>query len=249
MNRAPAVVRKWRRVVASGCSHGDLIDPIRRAEVLAFKQRFKPERTFELGDVVDTAAFRHGARGSRDETTPIQPDKMAAVSWLEEYEPDRVAWGNHCWRLVEWMGHHNAIVSAAAGGVWNELQHTVAKLKAQTRPYHIQHGWFHEGGVFWGHGYMFNQNAVRDHAEMLGGRVVMAHLHTPEQVPGRVIGAGSSFCVGTLADVDKMTYADRNRSKVRWGAGVVFGEMCETESVLWLASAKPGEPLRFPPGL
>jgi len=35
-----------------------------------------------------------------------------------------------------------------------------------------------------------------------------------------------------------MTYADTNRAKNRWGAGVVFGEMCETESKLWLARNK-----------
>ena len=249
MRKAPAIIRKWKRVTAVGCTHGDLASKGRLDEVLKFVDRYQPEVRFDLGDIMDTAAFRSGARGTKDETQPIAPDNLAAIEWMRRYRPTHLTWGNHDWRLVEWMNHYNATLAFAAATVWGALQDEVRRMGVQTRPYHISRNSFYMGGVHWMHGFMFNQNAVRDHAEMVGGRVVMAHLHTPEQVPGRVINAGPSFCVGTLADVDKLSYADRNRSKTRWGAGVVFGEMCETESHLWLASAKPGEPLRFPPGV
>lgn len=244
-----AIVQRYRRVMAIGCTHGDLADQSRLDEAIAFRDRFKPDVRFDLGDLIDTRAFRSGARGSKDEAADPVPDRNAAADWIRRYEPTHVSWGNHCWRLVEWQGHPNAVVSYAASTIWEDLQKAVREVHAKTRPYHISKGWFEMGGVFWGHGYMHNQTAVRDHAEMLGGRVVMAHLHTPEQVPGRVINSGPSFCVGTLANVDRMTYADRNRSKTRWGAAVLFGEVSEKESHLWLVSAKPGEPLRFPPGL
>jgi hypothetical protein len=244
-----AIVQKWRRFMALGCTHGDLADPSRLDEAIAFRDRFQPEIKFDLGDVADTRAFRSGARGSKDGASDPVPDRNAAAGWIRRYEPTHLTWGNHDWRLVEWQNHPDAVVAFAASLIWEELQKAVREVHAKTRPYHIEKGWFKMGGVHWGHGWMFNQNAVRDHAEMVGGRVVIAHLHTPEQVPGRVIGAGSSACVGTLSDVDKMTYADRNRSKTRWGAGIAFGEISERDTRLWLASARPGEPLIFPPGL
>jgi hypothetical protein len=249
MSKAPAFIQSYKKCMAIGCSHGEFADKDRLDEVIAFRDRFQPDIRFDLGDLIDTAAFRSGAQGSKDAARDPVPDRIAACDWIRRYEPTHVSWGNHCWRLVEWQGHPNAVVSYAASTVWEELQKAIRDVGAKTRPYHIEKGWFHMGGVAFGHGYMHNQNAVRDHAEMIGGRVVMAHVHTPEQVPGRVIGAGPSFCVGTLADVDQMHYADRNRSKTRWGAGIVFGEISQKEAHLWLVSAKPGQPLRFPPGL
>jgi hypothetical protein len=244
--KATAFVRKWRRVVAIGCTHGDLAHPERLNEVIAFCDRFKPEIRFDLGDIMDTAAFRSGSRGTKDEAQPIAPDNLAAIEWLRRYQPTHIAWGNHDWRLVEWQGHPNAALSFAASTVWACLQDEVRKLHAWQVPYHITKGWFQMGGYFWGHAYMFGENATRDHAEMLGGPVAHAHTHRAETSHGRTLYDSASFSVGTLADVEKMHYADRQRSKTRWGAGALFGEMCETESRLWLARNKTHEEMDVP---
>ncbi len=58
-----------------------------------------------------------------------------------------------------------------------------------------------------------------------------------------------SFCVGTLGDLDKFTYARRRRATSRWNAGVVFGEVCEGDAQLWLATGAKGKPIHFPPGI
>lgn len=238
--------RRWRRVMAVGCSHGDLIDTRIAKQVLRFRDDYKPEIRFELGDVIDTAAFRHGAKGTKDETRPIAPDFFAGKRWLQQYEPTHIAWGNHDVRLLEYADHPNAILAHAASTLWNDLTDTAAHLKAKTVPYDIEKGWFDMGGVFWGHGFMYNENAVRDHSEMLGGPVVMAHLHQPQQVEGRIRGAARSFCVGTLGEIEKFSYARRRRATLRWGHGCVFGEISDKEAVLWLASCPKGGQLRFP---
>lgn len=235
--KAPAFVRKWRRVSAIGCSHGDLAHADRLNEVIAFVDRFKPEIRFDLGDIMDTAAFRNGARGTKDESQPVAPDNLAAVEWLRRYRPTHITWGNHDWRLVHWQGHPNAAVSFAASTVWGCLQDEVKKLHAWQLPYKDRLA-FHMGGVYWTHGTQYGENALRDHAEKFGGPVVMAHIHRAETSQGRTVRESGSFSVGTLSDIHRMTYADTNRAKNRWGAGVVFGEMCETESKLWLARNK-----------
>ncbi len=246
MKRTRGVIRKWKRVVAVGCSHGDLADKSRLDEVMKFVSRFDPKIRFELGDVMDTAAFRHGAKGTKDEATPIDPDNIAAVDWIRRYRPTHLCWGNHDWRLVEWRGHHNATLAYAAGIVWNKLEDAAKEVGAKTIPYDIRKGWFFMGGYGWTHGYMYSENAVRDHAEMAGVPLVMAHLHRPIQERGRTLEERPSFCVGTLGNLDKFQYARRRRAFTRWGAGIVFGEMCENDSRLWIASAKQGEELRFP---
>lgn len=235
--------------MAIGCSHGDLIHPQARADALAFRKRFKPDVRFHLGDLVDTACFRSGAAGTKDEARSPRDDMAAARDLLAEYEPTHLAWGNHDWRLAELSTHPKAIISMLAGELWSRLNDQARALKCRTVPYDIEEGWFHIGGAHWGHGYMYNMQAVRDHSEMCGGPVVMAHLHTPQQVEGRTIKDSPSFCVGALADDKQLTYGRRRRNSLTHGHGIVFGEMTDKESRLWLIRAANGKPLAIPPGI
>jgi hypothetical protein len=79
--------------------------------------------------------------------------------------------------------------------------------------------------------------------------VVMAHLHTPQQVPGRTIRDTNSFCVGAMADDENLEYGDLRRNSLTHGHGIVWGEMSETESHLWLLKSPNGKPFHFPPNL
>ena len=239
-------IQKYERVMAIGCRHGDLANLAVCQQILDFKKRFKPKHRFDLGDVVDTAAFRHGAKGTADETRPVDPDKISAVTWFEQYEPTHLAWGNHDWRLFNWMNHPSAIISHSAATVWNDLNKTLARLKCETLPYILRKNWFELGGMYWGHGQFFNETALRQHAEYLGGPCVMAHIHAPQVAQGRTRDWSQSFCVGMLADIEKLSYADGNRSTGRWGAGCVWGEVSEKRAHLHLTAAAPGEDLRFP---
>jgi hypothetical protein len=170
-------IKRYRRVMAIGCTHGDLIHPQHYADAMEFKRRFRPDIRFHLGDIVDTACFRGGATGSKDEFRSPRDDMSAAARLIEEYRPTHLCWGNHDWRLYELMSHPKAIVATLAGQLWLDLQTRLTKLRTQTVPYDIQDGWIYLGGCAWGHGYMYSMMALRDHAEMLGKPVVMAHTH------------------------------------------------------------------------
>lgn len=244
------VTRRWRRVMAIGCSHGDLAHPQAIKDALEFRRRFNPQVRFHLGDLVDTACFRSGAAGGKDEVRHPRDDMAAAMRLLDRYEPNRIAWGNHDSRLLELSTHPKAIVAQAAGSLWAQLENKARTLKAKTCLYQdIKHGWLYEGGTAWGHGYMYNMMAVRDHAEMLGCPVVMAHLHTPQIAEGRTVRDTPSFCVGALADDELLTYGRRRRQSLTHGHGIVFGEISDTEAHLWLIRAENGRPMRFPPGI
>ncbi len=232
--------------MAVGCSHGELSHAGIQDQVIRFRDSYRPELRFELGDILDTTAFRSGAKGTKDEKADPGRDFWAGKTWLERYEPTHIAWGNHDARLVELSDSPNGVIAHAAATLWNDLQDTAARLHAKTVPYDFERGWFDVGGTYWGHGYWFNEGAVRDHAEYLGGPVVMAHIHTPKVEEGRTRAWSKSFCVGTLADIDKLSYARRRRATARWGHGIVFGEISDKEAHLWLASCPKGEKLRFP---
>jgi hypothetical protein len=169
--------------MAIGCTHGHLIENTVAAGVLEFARRFNPCIRFHLGDIVDTAAFRSGASGTRDEAEPILPDRNAALDFLARYEPTHVAWGNHDWRLWELQNHPKAIVAHCAGELKTQLENAVRG--AQTRPYDIDDGWFDLGGYLWGHGYWYNESAIRDTAEWAGKPIVTAHIHRAESAQGR----------------------------------------------------------------
>lgn len=241
--------KRFRRVMAIGCSHGDLIHKQSWSDLLEFRKRFKPQVRFHLGDLVDTACFRGGAAGTADECRSPRDDMHAAEQLLAAYEPTHLAWGNHDWRLHELAHHPKAIIATLAGDLWGRLNDHVNRLKCKTVPYDIEEGWLYEGGVAWGHGFMFNQQAVRDHAEMLGFPVVMAHLHQPQQVEGRTVRDTPSFCVGSLADDKQLSYGRRRRQSLTHGPGIVYGEISDTEAHLWLIRAPSGQALHFPPNI
>jgi hypothetical protein len=241
---------KWERIVAIGCTHGNLVHKEVLDSALAFVDRYKPTIRVHLGDLLETTAFRSGARGTKDEGVEIAPDYAAGIDLIERYQPTHITWGNHDVRLLDLATSPSAIVSHAAGTLWNQLVSKADEVGAKTKPYDIELGWFRIGGHYWGHGYMYNVSAVRDHAEMVGGPIVMAHIHRPEESRARTFNQDPSYCVGTLANIRQMHYARRRRATMQWGHGMVFGEVCEMKnggkSRLWLAQSAPNELLQFP---
>lgn len=242
-------IKRYRRVMAIGCSHGDLIHEQALADVMEFKRRFNPHVRFHLGDLVDSTCFRAGAGDGPDSAKSPSSDMSAAANLIEEYRPTHLAWGNHDWRLHKLMSHPKAIVATLAAALWQDLNGRLAKIRCATRPYDIEDNWFVEGGVHWGHGAMYNMMAVRDHSEMVGGPVVMAHLHAPQMCEGRTIKDAPSFCVGALADDRKLDYGRLRRQSLTHGHGIVYGEISDTEAHLWLIRAANGQPMHFPPGI
>ncbi len=240
------LIRKWEKVMAVGCKHGEFVHPLIHKQVLKFEASYKPKYRFELGDILDTTAFRHGAKGTKDETADVGADFLSGVRWLEQYRPTHIAWGNHDARLVELADAPNGIVAHCASTLWHDLQDAAAKIKAKTVPYDFHKGWFELGGYYWGHGYWYNEQSVRDHAEFLGGPCCIAHLHRAYQENGRTRRFSPSFCVGAMADAEKLKYSRRRRATARHGHGLVFGEVCGNESRLWLARSENGQPLHFP---
>lgn len=238
----------WKRLLVCGCSHGHLEDRSAIDTVLKFSDGWKPHTRIHLGDAIDTAPFRSGAAGTKDEAVSLSDDTAAGVRLLYDYRPTHFFNGNHEDRLWKNMDHFQSIRAECAKALVGEIRKVVNKLKCwHTEIYSITdpRSILTLGDTKFLHGFMYNENAIRDHAEHFG-KCVIAHLHTPGEGHGRRDDHPVATCVGFLADVEKLSYAKTRRATARWNHGFVWGEYSAKECVLWLAKRNQNGSWRLP---
>ena len=223
----PIVPRKLKRFLAVGCSHGDLADQDALDAVLRFKKDFKPDFTVHLGDFLDTAALRSGAKGTGDEGRDLDADLCQGLLFLADLRPNLVLCGNHearVWRLTD---HPNAIVAKCAGDLQRSIRSTCKRLGAELVEYRGIWEKRKIANYSLMHGYLYTENAARDHAEA-HGNVIFAHTHRAGMAIGRRDDDAMGLCVGTLADIPNMDYANTRRATLGWSQGFVWGEYCDS---------------------
>lgn len=227
-----------KRILAVGCSHGIYADPKAVSAVLEFKRAFKPHTTIHLGDAIDATALRSGAKGTADESKPIDPDVDGGIEFLTRLEPNVFLWGNHEDRLARLSMHPSAIVAKVAGDIAKELHEACRKIKCQTVAYDGIYQGVTFGGYRYMHGVMYNESAPRDHAEAFGN-CVFAHTHRTGVAVGRRSDSPKGYCVGTLTRMGAMDYAKARRSTLSWSQGFVYGYYGDNWSQLWLHEHNP----------
>jgi hypothetical protein len=227
------VNKGFKRFLAAGCVHSTYACKHAQDALMLFRERWKPEVVIDLGDVHDFTAFRSGAKGGKDESVRVDLDFNAGVRWLKRYRPTHRVNGNHDDRVHNMLEHPNAIIAHCAGKVIEDIRQIDEANKTLVRPYDQDDGWFTFGDTKFGHGWMFNEMAVRDHAETYG-KCVIAHLHTPGEMQGRRSDRPTAWCVGTMADPKRMTYAKNWRGVNRWKHGFVWGEFNSRETIVRL---------------
>lgn len=222
----------WKRFMAVGCSHGSLANPKAIEAVLEFKRRYRPQVVVHLGDAIDVAAFRSGAKGSNDEAIRHEPDLEAGLDFLTKLRPDVYLLGNHEARLWSLRNHYNAIVSGLAQSIVNDIEKTCKKLKCKVLPWEYNQS-YKLGDYSLMHGWFFNEMAARDHAETFGN-VIFAHTHRASVAKGRRTDSPTGINAGCLIDIPKADYAKARRATQAWANGFVWGEFCDDRTVAWL---------------
>ncbi len=249
--RSPSIVRKWKRGIAVGCSHGLLIDEGNRKAVLEFAERWKADTAIHLGDAVDLECFM--ANGKAESRVKPQDDFDAGISFVTDFfeaggrAKDRILFcGNHEDRLWKLTNSPREVVAYAAQQGVNAFHDAAKRLKAELVPYDNLTGHRRRGDALFMHGYMYNEMFIRDHAEAFGGKVVLAHGHKAGIATGRTLKPSIAYCTGTLANIPAMKYAKTLRARLSWSAGVVPFEYCDTETAIWLFEKTRESGWRFP---
>lgn len=216
-------MRSWKRGLVVSCSHSEMMLPDALPTLRKFARDWKPDHLVHLGDFLDTTALRGGADGTPDEGADIGFDLEAGLDFLEDFyglssaSKRILCLGNHDNRPFKLRRHPRAIVRDCAQRVCESIESTAKRLRAEIVPYDIRKGWKRvSNDCVVGHGYMFNQNAVKQHAEMIGCNVIMGHLHRCEVRKAECLNNATGYCIGWLGDENKAGYARERRATLAW---------------------------------
>ena len=239
--------KRWKKLLALGCSHGVYADPTAVASVLKFRDSFKPEITIHLGDAIDCTAFMSSTvrDGSGD---PIEPDVEGGLRFLRQLRPTHFLFGNHEDRLNRLINSNHEVVAYAAAQVLASIGDECDAMKCKRIPYAGNDQSLVIGNVRFMHGTVYSENATRDHAESFApwrGAVVHAHTHRAAMATGRRADSPLGFGVGTLTARGALEYAKTRRATLSWTQAFVWGYVSDTSSQLFLCQ-KQSEEWRLP---
>ena len=218
--------------MAVTCSHGADIDPKARAAVLKFKEGYKPHEMLHLGDAIDLACLRAGARRDPDEpdrAESLMDDLLQGLSFLHELQPSIYFYGNHEARACQLARSGNQVVAYAAGAVLGRIQDEMRRYKTEVVPWcGLQRGGIrYLGGTAFLHGAVFNVSAARDTAEAIGADCVFGHTHRVAIESSRTLNMATGFNLGCLCDLSA-PYAAARRQTLGWRHAFAYGEYTDT---------------------
>lgn len=217
-------MQKTKKFLAVSCSHGQYINQDAANKILAFRDEYKPHSVLHLGDFVDCAAFRAGGTSNEGD---IIADLEWGIKWVLDLAPTTLFYGNHEARLIRLSDSRNEMVSYAATEALNRIDRMTQKLKCDVVDYtgtYDPAAWRLLGNTAFGHGFLYNEQAARDHVEMIGRPVVFGHVHKILRQAGRMHGAPEGVCVGCVCDIPSMAYAANRRATAAWDLGYAWGE-------------------------
>lgn len=214
---------KFRRFVVAADNHGGLGDESAIAKFLEFAADFKPDHRIHLGDLWDFSPLRRGA-SQEEKAEGISADYEAGIEFLDAYRPTILTLGNHDDRI--WMharSNNDGILRERCQELADRSEDEFRKRRIKWIPYHVgKHLMMPEGGPRLIHGFRSTMYPAKAHFEVWGA-CLHGHVHKPDEYVARHIDGAMAFSVGCLADIDKLTYADRTPGKLGWRNGWLYG--------------------------
>lgn len=224
---------KRRRLMAVGCSHGALIDPIAEEACYKFRDRWKPDDVVHLGDFIDTGIWRGGASAGIGIEVDAEKDVEAGFRFLRQLGATHLCMGNHDERPYRYLEDRDPIKRMAAERAVLGMEYDLQKLGVTVLKRYAVHDYLEFGPAKAAHGWYYNENCARDHAES-HGTIIFAHAHTTMMMKGRRIDNPTGFCVGTLSRVPAHNYAKGRRKTLSWAQGILWAEYNDKEFTGWI---------------
>lgn len=215
-----------------GCSHGELV--CREAEKIAkaFMEDWKPKHRVHLGDLWDFAALRGGA-GAEEKAMGIRHDYNCGLELLDWFQPQQLTLGNHdhrVWRAAKETSQ--GVLAEFCCGFSQEIEEELRKRRIQWSPWGVEQGLaFPVGDIWLCHGYQSTVYPAKTVHDVYDDSM-SAHVHKPTSYYARKRRGGQSHTTGTLAAIDKMTYADGYTAKTGWRNSFHFG-LHNTKTGAW----------------
>ena len=224
----------YKRFLGCGDNHGELVCKDAMRVLLKFAEDWKPHYRIHLGDVWDFAALRGGA-SPEDKAQGIAEDYREGLRFLQAFKPNYLTLGNHddrIWMATEKRG--DGIIRETCEKLARESESTFKKMGIKWVTYHVnRYLRMPEGGPRLIHGFRSTMYPAKAHFENWG-ECIHGHTHKPDEYTARHADGSQSFSVGCMADIDKLTYADRTPAKLAWRNGFLYGYI-NTKTGKWNA--------------
>ncbi len=214
------MVTTTRRFLCAADNHGDKADPSAVEAFFAFRDYFKPDDVFHLGDCFDWRPFRNGA--SRTELNEgIADDTSAGLEFMRRLNPDVWVMGNHDHRLPREVERcENRTLGLLLGNEWDAICKECANIDISIVPWgkrnFLQHG---DHKLI--HGYHSGLYAARQAAAVYGN-VIMGHVHTSDMHRSPHIDGAAGHTSACLCELD-MEYNKGHPNTLKQQNGWVYG--------------------------
>ena len=188
------------KFLVCGDSHGDNISESASKALLQFLKIWKPKYRIHLGDVFDARPLRRGA-SEEEKREEILVDFKAGMSFLDEFKPNYITWGNHDARIFDLANNGVGMMQEYGKELVEHIDKKLVKLKCKALEYHKRNGVLELGKLRIIHGYSCGSNAAREAAKTYGS-VIMGHVHSIQSasIPGLDNRVGRA--IGALCNLD-----------------------------------------------
>ena len=225
--------------------------PKAESVVKQFMDEWKPKHRVHLGDVWDFRALRQGA-SPEERAEDVRYDYNCGKELLGWFKPQILTLGNHdhrIWRTARETS--NGALADLMSKFCDEAETDLRKMKIQVTPWGVEN--YAKLPIIGSpkllHGYRATMYPAKAHFENYGD-CITAHVHKPDSHEARNVDGGKAYCVGTLARIKEMGYANAWAAKLAWRNSFLYG-MHNTKTGKWKAwdVVKEGEEWVSPIGV
>lgn len=223
-------MRKPRRFVVAGDSHGDQEDPETRRALMEFVRDYRPQIRVHSGDAFD---FRNLRRGASDDEKAhsLEDDWAMGTEFLRDYfdggKENHFLRGNHDERLWHFAESATGLLRDYAHDGIKRVTNLASRCKAAMLPYDSRLGVLRLGHLKVVHGYFAGIGAARRHA-IAWRHVLFGHTHNTDVSAVECDdGPAEARGIGCCCKID-MGYNQHQPAKLRhvnaWCYGHLFDD-------------------------
>ena len=224
----------YKKFIVATDNHGGLVSKEAVKVLLAFCDSWKPAYRIHLGDLWDFSPLRRGA-SQEEKAYGISDDYVEGLNFLDQYKPNFLTLGNHDDRIYQYAQH------CADGMLRERCEELVLASEKEFKRRKITFCEYKvtkylrmtEGGPKLIHGFRSTISPAKAHFDNWG-ECLHGHCHTEDEYTARHIDGGKAYSVPCMADLDQLSYSDRQPAKLGHRNGFLYG-IINTKTGDWKA--------------
>ena len=221
----------WQTFIAVSDTHGDQIDRDFERYTINWIKDHKPRHRWHLGDVFNLVPIR--AKCSNEEKAQgLKDDINAGLSYLRQFRPHRLTWGNHDHRLnLLAQSNKEGLEVDYARMLKGQIDKHVDKLKIRAVEYDVEHGWQEVApSKRIGHGYLSSMYPAKINCLHFGSTLT-GHVHSFDYHAMDDLDRTESYTTGAGCII-KQEYNRTHRRRLKHAVGFLCG-VINTKSGSW----------------